>query len=343
MMELFRSLLFLSLTWWIKHSSKLDYKTIPQSVIRINGYCIILYTDSLCSLELDPRTDNVRVIIDCGDQCRLPSANEYDDSQCTNFFNTLGIEDCNQRECNQRVYNLNACITADTEINATNSIDSLCTLRLVPRTGGIGIIVNCGGQCGPDISILNNDDRCANLFNTLGIEQCNYQESCNQTVYDLSTCIIASTEINTTVLQTTTNQNTDSQYNRDGDAVTNSIATTEQAQACTPTIIYRTDCPVCQCNRDRDAVTNSIATAGQSLACTPTTVYRTETIDGSRMVEDNQPLAVIAALTIIITVLVMLLVTVSIALILTCWKPKLKRGLKRDKQQARQETTPQLI
>ena len=180
--------------------------------------------------------------------------------------------------------------------------------------------------------VIAYDNQCTNFFNTLGIEQCNYQESCNQTVYDLSTCINANTEINTTVLHTTTNQNTDYQYNRDGDAVTSSIATTEQSQACTPTIVYRTDCPVCQCNRDRDAVTNNIATTGQSQTCTPT---RTETIDGSRMVEDNQPLAVIAALTIIIIVLVMLLVTVSIALILTCWKPKLKRGLKRDKQQAR--------
>ena len=85
------------------------------------------------------------------------------------------------------------------------------------------------------------------------------------------------------------------------------------------------------------SVTNSITTTEQSVtqACTPTIVYRTETIGGSGTVVDNQPLTVIAALTIIIIVLVMLLVTVSISLIWTCWKPKLKRGLKRGKQQVR--------
>ena len=166
--------------------------------------------------------------------------------------------------------------------------------------GSIGIIVECGGQCGPT-SAFQYDGRCANFFNTLGIEQCN-QTECNQTEYDLSACITASTEISTTSvrLYTTTNQNAD-----------------------------------CQCNRDRDTHTNNIATTGQSVthqACTPTIVYRTETINGSRMVEDNQ---LIAALTIIIVILIVLLVTVSIALIWTCWKPKLKRGLKRDEQQAR--------
>ena len=258
----------------------------------------MIYTGSLCSLKLVPRISNFGIIVDCGDQCGPASSFPYN-GQCANLFNTLGIVNCNQPECSQRVYDLSACITTDT---ATNNTDSLCILRLLPHPENVQITVNCGDQCGL-ASSLQYDGRCANFFNTLGIERC-YQTECNQTEYDLSACITASTEITTTTVRshTTTNQNAN-----------------------------------CQCNRDRDAHTNSIATTGRSVtqACTPTIVYRTETINGSGMVKDNQPLPLIAALTIIIVILIMLLVTVSIALIWTCWKPKLKRGLKRDKQQAR--------
>ena len=180
---------------------------------------------------------------------------------------------------------------------------------------------------------MNNDDRCENLFTTLEIEQCNYQESCNQTVYDLSTCITASIEITTTVLHTTTDQFTDYQYNRDGDAVTNSIATTEQSvtEAFTPTIVYRTDC---QCYRDRDVDTNSTTTTEQSQAYTPTTLYRTKTIDRTEVANSstNQQSIAIVALAIIVAILIVLLVIISVALIRTCWILKTKGARKSQNQ-----------
>ena len=262
----------------------------------INGSCI--HTGSLCSLELATRNRDIGFIFNCGDQCRLTSSIAHD-SQCTNLFNTLGIERCNQRECDQRVYNLTACITVDNEINATNAIDSLCTLRLVPRIGGVGINVNCGDQCGPSSS-FQYDSRCIKHFNSLGIQQCN-QPECNQTVYDLSTCITADTEINTTTLYTTTNQNTD-----------------------------------CQCNRDRDADTSSIATTGQSQACIPTIVYITETIDTTEVINSstNQQSTAIVALATIIAILIVLLVIISVALIWTCWILKTK-GTRKSQNQYR--------
>ena len=62
---------------------------------------------------------NVRITIDCGDQCRPSSSYLYD--QCVDFFSALGIEDCNQGQCESKIYSLSACITMENEINTTYS------------------------------------------------------------------------------------------------------------------------------------------------------------------------------------------------------------------------------
>ena len=113
MMKLSRLILFFSPTWWIEQSGKTII--LYHRVLCNNGYCVF-YTDSLCSLQLAPRTGDVGIIVDCGNQCTLASSFLYH-GQCTDLFSALGIQRCNQQECSPKIYNLSACITAETEIN----------------------------------------------------------------------------------------------------------------------------------------------------------------------------------------------------------------------------------
>ena len=169
--------------------------------------------------------------------------------------------------------------------------DSLCSLQLVPRTGDVGYVINCSGQCTAASSFQYS--QCVDLFNILDIQHCN-QPECSSKTYNLSACITAETGINTTF---TTNQNANCQYNRDRDADTNSIATTEQSQACTPTTIYTE-------TTDKTIIANSSTTA-------------------------------VAALATIVAILIVLLVMVLIALIWTCWTLKIKGTTKSQYQQHR--------
>ena len=79
---------------------------------------IYVHTDSLCSLQIDPTVRDVRITIDCGGQCR-PSSN-FNYAQC-DFISALGIEHCNQGQCESKSYNLSTCITTGNEINTIYS------------------------------------------------------------------------------------------------------------------------------------------------------------------------------------------------------------------------------
>ena len=124
MMDQFRPLLFLSLTWWIELSSKsktIIYHSI-DSIYYDNG-CYV-HTDSLCSLQINPTIHHVTIAIDCGSHCRLSSNFNY--GQC-DIFNKIGIEHCNQGrgDCRPKIYNQSACITTEnahkTETTSTTS------------------------------------------------------------------------------------------------------------------------------------------------------------------------------------------------------------------------------
>ena len=117
MMDQFRPLLLLSLTWWIELSSNtIIYHSID--IIYYDNGCYV-HTDSLCSLPITPTVQGVTIDIDCGGQCRPSSFYLY--GQCTDFFSALGIQDCYQGQCTSEIYNLSACITTENEINTTYS------------------------------------------------------------------------------------------------------------------------------------------------------------------------------------------------------------------------------
>ena len=62
--------------------------------------------------------------MNCGGLCTLSTAIQY--GQC-DFFSTLGIQNCNQRQCRPKNYNLSACITTETAINPISSISHINT------------------------------------------------------------------------------------------------------------------------------------------------------------------------------------------------------------------------
>ena len=102
-------------------------------------------------------------------------------------------------------------------------IDSICLLQLTPSTQGVGIMINCGGQCILVSSFQNQ--YCAEL-----IQRCN-QAECNQRLYNLSTCIsaetgiiITDTPIQTNIIATITTE-----------------MTMEQTQESIPTTVYKTE------------------------------------------------------------------------------------------------------
>ena len=82
------------------------------------------YTDSLCSLEINPTMQSIGIVMNCGGLCTLSTAIQY--GQC-DFFSTLGIQNCNQRQCRPKNYNLSACITTETAINPTSSTSHVNT------------------------------------------------------------------------------------------------------------------------------------------------------------------------------------------------------------------------
>ena len=67
----------------------------------------------------------ITIGIDCGGQCRSSSSYLY--GQCVDFFSALGIQDCNQGQCESKIYNLSACITTETAINPTSSTNHVNT------------------------------------------------------------------------------------------------------------------------------------------------------------------------------------------------------------------------
>ena len=207
-------LLLLSLTWWIELSSKTIIYHSIDSIYYDNG-CYV-HTDSLCSLQITPTVQHVTIAIDCGGQCRSSSSYLY--GQCADFFSALGIQDCNQGQCESKIYNLSACITTENEINTTYSA----------------------------------------------------------------------------------NQNAN-----------------------------------CQCSRCMDDATNTVATTDQPQACTPTIIYKTETVNETVVVNSRNQQSVIVALATIIVILIILLVTVSVALIWTCWTYKINSATKSQYQQHR--------
>ena len=48
---------------------------------------------------------------DCSGQCNIASV--FQDYQCIDLLDELGIQQCNQAQCSPRIYNLSACITAE--------------------------------------------------------------------------------------------------------------------------------------------------------------------------------------------------------------------------------------
>ena len=73
-----------------------------------------MHIGSLCSLRLTPSTQGVRIIINCGGQCTVASS--FQNRYCAEL-----IQRCNQAECNQRLYNLSTCISAETGIIITDT------------------------------------------------------------------------------------------------------------------------------------------------------------------------------------------------------------------------------
>ena len=159
---------------------------------------------------------------------------------------------------------------------------------------GVRITTDCGVQCNP--STLFMYGQCADFFSALGIEDC-YQGQCESKIYNLSACITMENEINTTY---SANQNANCQCSRCGDDATNTVATTDQPQSCTPTIIYKT-----------------------------------ETVNETVVVNSSNQQSVIVALATIVVILIILLVTVSVALIWTYWTYKINGATKNQYQQHR--------
>ena len=54
----------------------------------------------------------IGIIINCSGNCSLASS--FQNYQCVDLFNELGIQQCNQASCTPRTYNLSACITPET-------------------------------------------------------------------------------------------------------------------------------------------------------------------------------------------------------------------------------------
>ena len=65
----------------------------------------------------------VGIVMNCGGLCTLSTAIQY--GQC-DFFSTLGIQNCNQRQCRPKIYNLSACITTETT-ETVNTIETTST------------------------------------------------------------------------------------------------------------------------------------------------------------------------------------------------------------------------
>ena len=162
----------------------------------------------------------------------------------------------------------------------------------------VGIIVDCSDQCRPASSFQYG--LCIDLFNTLGIEQCNL-ESCSSVVYNLSGCITEETGI------TTTSQNAVCQCSSDREAVPNDI-TMGQSQVGTSTVIYRTE----TINK----------TEAQNVSCTTKPLSSTEA----------QCHRIIGALAGLVVVLLVMAIRPWIWI---CWRLNANGGLERDKQQAR--------
>ena len=180
-----------------------------------------------------------------------------------------------------------------------NCTDSLCSLRVMPRTDNIGITFGCNGQC--TITTQFQDNQCVNRFKELGIH-CN-QTECSPRNFDLSACITAENE---TTTANTTNQNCDCQ---------------------------------CSTRSNRDAVTSDMPMGQSQTCIPPTIIYRTEITNKTEFTtcisSTNQPSTAVAALAIMVGILIVLLVIVLIALMWTCWTFKIKGTTKSQYQQHR--------
>ena len=171
-------------------------------------------------------------------------------------------------------------------------IDTLCSLRLMPNMHTVGITMDCGGQC----SLISNyqNDVCVNLFNELGIQQCN-QTQCSPRVYNLCAC------------------------NTEAGIIT---TTAEKPQTSTPTI-----CRNKIINRTVTTVI-TVTTANQprsieaqDISCTPTpTPSKIPTPPNSTINTSS----VAVALGALVALLMLLLIAVTTALVWTSWKLKTK-------------------
>jgi hypothetical protein len=178
--------------------------------------------------------------------------------------------------------------------------DCLCSLRLVPRQHEVGITFNCGGQCSFVTSSSNH--LCGELIDELEIE-CN-QAECSTRVYNLSAC--ANVE-NGIIVTGPGNIMPNQIPTIDGN--TNDM-TMEQSQAATTTSVT--------VHSTTTETTSRIETQDVSCATKPLS---------SREVQ-----AVIGAL---VGLVVVLLVMATIPWIWICWRSKVNKGPKGDKQQIR--------
>ena len=106
-----------------------------------------MHTDSLCSLQIIPRMRSIGFAFDCSGQCNIASA--FQDYQCIDLLNELGIQQCNQAECSPRIYNLSACI------NVENGIIIRDTTTQTTRDGIINDMAMEQSQAGTPTTVYN--------------------------------------------------------------------------------------------------------------------------------------------------------------------------------------------
>ena len=163
----------------------------------------------------------------------------------------------------------------------------------------IGITINCSGNCSLASSFQNY--QCVDLFNELGIQQCN-QASCSPRTYNLSACITPVTGLKTNAPTTT-------------ETIKNIVTTTAA--------------------NTNEYDTHRVETL--DVGCNPIRMNGTEMIPITCTSRRNiQQLSnTVAALGVLVGLLMMLLVVTIIPWIWIWWRLKLKGGLQRDIKQAR--------
>ena len=159
----------------------------------------------------------------------------------------------------------------------------------------IGIIINCSGNCSLASSFQNH--QCVDLYNELGIQQCN-QASCTPRTYNLSACIIPENGFQTYV------------------------PTSPETIATAPTA---------------NTTEYDTHTAETQHVSNPIQINGTEMIPVMCISRRNtQQLSnTVAALGALVGLLMVLLVVTIIPWIWIWWRLKLKGGLQRDIHQAR--------